>query len=74
MGGQVVFAQISLDLDNFPDAFNPAGFVDEKLSEQLPRDDLRVTVIKTARKFLHSERLAEEAAKQEENYYRPPTT
>ena len=51
---KVMFAEIRFDLDNFPDPRAAAGLVNEPFSEQLPRDNYGVAVIKTAGKFLHS--------------------
>jgi hypothetical protein len=58
MRGQVMFAQIRLHLDDFADALEAAGLVDEQLAEQFARDGLRVAVVKAAGQFLHGGSLA----------------
>jgi hypothetical protein len=54
---QIVRAEIGFDLDNFPDALNACGVVDEPFSEQFLRDENGVAVVKCARKFFHGGRL-----------------
>jgi len=41
-----VLAEIRLHLDDFPDAHDAAGSVDEPFSEQFPRDQRGLAVVK----------------------------
>ena len=53
MRGQIVFAKIGLDLDNFSDALHAAGVMNEPFPQQSLRDDNGVAVVKWARQWLH---------------------
>ena len=59
MRGEVVFADIRLDLDDFSDAPDTAGQVDEPFSQQILCDDDGVAVIKVAWQLGHGGRLAQ---------------
>jgi len=59
MCGEVVFAEIGFDFDNFSDALNAAGMMDKPFSKQFVRDENCVAVIKSAWQFLHGGRLAQ---------------
>ena len=60
MRGEIMCAEIGLDLDDFADPL-PAvgGVVDEELAQQLPGDGGGVAVVKLAREPLHGGRLAQ---------------
>jgi hypothetical protein len=57
MRREIMFAQIRLHLDDFPDALEAIGFVNEPFSQQFTRDNDGVAVVKSARQFLHAERM-----------------
>ena len=59
MCGEIMFAEIGLDLDNFADAFHAVSVVNKPFSKQFLRDENGVAVIKSARKFFHGGRLAQ---------------
>ena len=47
MRGEVVFAEIGFDFDDFADALDAAGMVNEPFSEQFLRDEDGVAVVKS---------------------------
>ena len=57
--GEVVFAEVGFNLDNFADAFNAVALVNQKFSEQFLRDQSGGAVVKHARQFVHGGRLAQ---------------
>ena len=59
MRGEIVFAEIGLDLDNFADVRDACGLVNQPFSQQFLGDADGVAVIKCARKFFHGGRLAQ---------------
>ena len=48
MGGQIVFAEIGFNFNNFSDAFGVAGLVNEPFTKQFLRDAGGVAVVKRA--------------------------
>jgi hypothetical protein len=59
MRGEIMFSEIGLDLDDFADAFDAGGVVNEPFAEQFLRDENGVAVVKWARQFVHGGRLAQ---------------
>jgi hypothetical protein len=53
MRREIMLAEIRLNLDDFANAPDAAGVVDEPFSEQFPRDEDSVAVVKWARQFGH---------------------
>ena len=56
MSGEIMWAEVSFDLDNAADSFDAGGGVHEPFSEQFARDKDGVAVIEFARQFLHRHR------------------
>jgi hypothetical protein len=59
MSGEIVFAKIGFNLDDFADALNAGRVVNQPLAQQFLRDENGVAVVKWARQFLHGGSLAQ---------------